>query len=298
MPFKTLISRTNIIELLFEKLNIINYRQHTIQVDNTPDFEVFQYSGLNVVPYYFHQSWKFKDLYYSVISADFGRYGVFNYSSVNHILDDFNLPEIQRDEPLERAVERAAKNAHPYSDLFRDHEYDGFKVRKIQVDYVNNQNKTIEYSGFFDGDSTAIGEDIVLIAELNLAVLNANLSDPLYRLLLVDSYLHYSRNEYNQAFFYAFVAFETYLNSSGKQGQLKQKLRELKNGESEIFLNATEELGRFEEMRNTIAHGKEYIEMVESTIKEFYATFIPLIFYVEGHAKTFNGILRAKVKSF
>jgi len=298
MPFNSFISRINIIELLFEKLNIINYRQHTIQVDNTPDFEIFQYSGLDVVPYYFHQSWKFRDLYYSVIFADFGRYGVFNHSSVNHILDDFNLPEIHRDEPLERAVERAAKNAPPYSDLFRDHEYDGFKVRKIKVDYVDNQNKTIEYSGFFDGDSTAIGEDIILVAELNLAVINANLSDPLYRLLLVDSYLHYRRNEYNQAFFYAFVAFETYVNPSGKRGQLKQKLREFKKGESEIFLNATEELGRFEEMRNTIAHGKEYIEMAESTLKEFYATFIPLIFYVEGHVKTFNGVLRAKVKSF
>ena len=53
MPFETLISRINIIELLFEKLNIINYRQHTIQVDNTPDFEIFQYSGLDVVPYFF-----------------------------------------------------------------------------------------------------------------------------------------------------------------------------------------------------------------------------------------------------
>ena len=296
MTFEKFISHENLVSLLFEKLGLLKFVKHTVRLDNYPDFDISPYAGLEVTSYYFRHSWKFKDVYYAVINADFRRYGVFNYASVEHMLESMGMPSVQRDEALESAVERAADNAGEYDDVFYDHRYESFTVKRIEVNYIDNHSKKIEYSGFFDGDSTAIEDDTVLIAELNLTIINANLTEPLYRLLLADSYLHYDNQEYNQAFFYAFVAFETYLTQFQPKGQLKQKLKRVNVKDNEIFLTVSKELQRFEDIRNSIAHGKEFVKVSASELKEFYALVIPVILYKEYNLNTYSRISRKKSK--
>jgi hypothetical protein len=193
---------------------------------------------------------------------------------------------------IEFAVKKLV-DAETDLEIFRDNNLENFSVKQLNISYIDNFNKEIIYSGLFEGDTTAIEDDLALVAQIDIRWLNVQIfTDPIYKALLADSYLHFIKNEYNQAFFYAFIAFETFVNQFFPKGQLKQKIIRMEKKQNKLYDNLRNSFPEFEAIRNTIAHGKHYVQIDGPDVKRFYALIIPFILYVQNDSLTYNKLLK------
>jgi hypothetical protein len=85
MNFDKFLLKPELVDVLFNNLGLLTITHEVIRVNNYPDYDFLPYKGFEITPYFFKNSWQFRDKFYAVIDANFANYGVFNHSYVEHI---------------------------------------------------------------------------------------------------------------------------------------------------------------------------------------------------------------------
>lgn len=280
MNYKKILSIDNSLEKLLFFLNILRYDRLIIQIENYPDYDISPYQREIISDYYFRNSWSFKYLFDYVIDVRILKSKLFHHDNIfeNEDLDTKNFD----------LVEDLTKNLNIInqydSDFFHYYGYeiddlDEFKVRQIRIFNIDNTDKKIRYEGSFFGNNDDIDPiDWGIFSLLEIKGINSYL-DNFYKELLSESYLLYINENFKLSFFICFSALEnfinTQLNESDKEERLIDKIKRLyklkfHNMQSnKIYTSIINDFDFFTNTRNTIAHGREKIEIEENTSKKF-----------------------------
>ena len=274
MKKKDLKAKTNLIkEYLFSE-GILYQSNYVFKMDFFPDFDYTDYQKGICQPYYFHEKIDFSEIFSDILS----------YSELEpHIFPSYERPGFLQDSLNQISVTELKKleeNDAPLS-------FDSFCFQKAHLYSIDNVNKTLNYDCTCETEGSLLGEDFVSIYfTLNLCGIIKEIGKfDLYNQLIVDSYRKYLNKDYRMAYFLMFSAFECCinynLNSDEEEKRLLEKKNELFKSKFSILnantINSSVDMKKYEEKRNSIAHGREKLSVDKELVDDLYFDFISLI---------------------
>ena len=287
-------------KLLLSELDIVKNEIVFIEIDISPDFDKIEYEKSIGKTYYFKNKWNFKYEYDSIIEAKIIDSFAFDLDTIHELQSEHNIT--------------VDSNKHIYSEVLREaylidndsfngeslENWDDFKINTINILNINNTKKTITYDGGFFGELPYIEmADFAVVSKIEVEGFKRNYE--FYNQLIAESKILLAEKKYKLSYFLAYSALESFINnelySEKLEDRLEDKLKELckKNlgelNKNRIYSSLVSKFKDYTIIRNTIAHGKEEIEITETELYEFF-NFVLLIIYInKSKIESFEEIL-------
>lgn len=293
----------NLLEQLMFIYGIIKFEKKVIKIDNQPDYDISKYERECPTDYYFANSFNFTEMFEFVIKFEFQENKLFHY-------DDFlNMSkELKIDFKEEDDCNFLLKLYKEKNEILEQHGFDTdieqFKLHELRIQNIDNFNKKINYEGSFYGDNEGINPidwGLYSFVEI-LGVPNQLSKNKFYKYLISESYILLQENKYKLAFFVGYSALESFINyehsSAEEEKRLIEKLKELfkeKFGQiqsHQIYTSLINDFDEFTNIRNSIAHGRNPVEIGESEVRKLLQFTIILIISFDWNVTKFEEIIQ------
>jgi hypothetical protein len=300
--FQKKIKDSELNSFLLSELNIVKTEIIFIEIDIDPDYDVTDYEKGIGKNYYFKNKWNFKHEYNSIIEAEIIASYPILLETIHDIKSQHNITincsnsEIYS-EVLRKAylVDKDCFNGKPLEN------WDDFKVNTININEINNIKKEITYDGGFFGELPYIKfADFEVVSKIRVKGFKKNFE--FYNQLIAESKILLTEDKYKLSYFLLYSAIENYinnkLNSENLEERLEDKLKRLCKinlgdlNKNKIYSSIVTNFKKYTAIRNTIAHGKEEIEITKTHLFEF-SNFVLLIIYInKTKINNFEDILK------
>ncbi|MAC96752.1 MAG: hypothetical protein CMC96_14775 [Flavobacteriales bacterium] len=286
-------------------LGVIQNKRVLIKIDNTPDYDISEYLREIDTDYYFHNHWSFEDHFQSIVEAHFLEQFIFHYDGLKRASEELNLSFDTSDhtEFINRIYSLNPKKLPEYSFPL---ECDQFEFKNIRLASIDNIDKELFYEGAFFGNYetiTPLDWSVYSLLDL-IGVSFSNL--PFYKQLLSECYLLKKESKYKLAFFLAYSALESFVNSESGTGndeeRLKDKVTNLYRArfpeleKHQMYSSVMNQYYKFNNERNDIAHGTQQIDVSEDDLDSLLMFVLTMISCYEFSLNKFDD-LYAKITS-
>lgn len=278
--FKKKTAGTLIVDI-FKHLGILQEKRVFFEIDTSPDYDLTEYQQTNLANYIFQNSWDFSDEFELLLEFDFYKSYIFHSENIENIIRECEFDYMDEWLPFSEIVTKAhginpemvIENSFPSN-------YEYFNLKELRVIGIDNINKEVNYQGSVWADSYSLDKiDFELLTNTKIIGVTKGLEIQQFHLqLLCESFILMSEKRHKLAFFTAYSALEnftnTIMNSHEIADRFEDKLKEVFKT-SDPVLNTTQiytsiigEFGSYTSKRNTIAHGRQAIDIGKTEVEE------------------------------
>lgn len=282
---------------LLSELNIVKNEILFIKIDIDPDFDITEYEKGIGKTYYFKNKWSFKYEYDSIIESEIVDCYPIDLDTIHELQSEHNISVNSSNKDFYPEVLREAYLID--KDCFDGETLDNwqeFKINTIKILEINNTKKEISYDGSFFGELPYLEmADFEVISKIRVEGYKKNFE--FYNQLIAESKILLAEKKYKLSYFLSYSALENYINNELDSEKLEERLEDkLKRlckinlvdlNKNKIYSSIISKFKNYTATRNTIAHGKEEIEITKKDLYEFL-NFILLIIYIN----------KTKIKNF
>ena len=301
MKYEKFLKEKDLLKRLLIKMNILQQHQTIIKIDNSPDTDIIPTDWREDDNNYFKNSWQFGSYFKNVVEFKFLNERIYHFENIKEAeveLDmRLNCDEIEHSLNLIEAVNNAFFEDNGYDTDFNE----TFKFHKVRLVAIDNVKKMIWYDGSFYGNHETYDiPEWGIFSKVQLTGIPSLLTY-FFQDLLGESYLLYHMGNYKMAYFIAYAAMENYVNSNlgseESEERFKDKLKQwLKSKvinleKHEVYCSIIKGYDEFTNKRNTIAHGKELIEITKVQAESVLLFVAILICAFDNDLSTFEDII-------
>lgn len=287
---------------LLSELNIVKTEIVFIEIDIDPNYDITEYEKGIGKTYYFKNKWNFKHEYDSIIEAEIIASYPILLETIHKIKSEHNIIISYSHNEIYSEVLGKAYLAD--KDCFNGkalESWDDFKINTINITEINNITGDITYDGGFFGELPYIkSADFEVVSKIRVKGFKKNFE--FYNQLIAESKILLTEDKYKLSYFLLYSAIENYinntLNSENLEERLEDKLKRLCKinlgnlNKNKIYSSIVTNFKNYTAIRNTIAHGKEEIEITKTNLFEF-SNFVLLIIYInKTKINNFEDILK------
>ena len=288
---------------LLESLNLIENNTYIIKVNLDPDFDIINFDRHNDKDYYFYNSLKFQENHNFIIDCSFLK---------QFILTGDTLDDIEENEDIlftdKENVDLSIKELEDLNEDLLDTysfplDFDGFKLNAIKVKFINNTEKKIYYEGSYFAASVNIYPDFWdMFSYVNMTSIKKN-HQQFYKDLIGESYILKLEGNLKLSLFTLYSALESFVNyklNDNTEIRLKDgiaKLFQIENNckdltKNNLYSSIINKLIELKNIRNTIAHGKNNILVLEEELDEYFVIILTFIISIEFKWANFEEITK------
>ena len=298
---KKYINKNKLIERLLIKLGIIQFEDRYIYIDLRPDYDITP-NQRDFAPYFFKNKWNFSGVYEYVFNIEIHKKRIYTDIDIEEISKELKMAKFQFDGSYCDFLLKISKENPAELECYGfPTDLDQFVLQSLRISNIDNLTKNVNYEGSFLGDCYEIESDTIPLYAYSTVKSLPLVIDKFYKNLIAEAYLLFLQNNYKLSFFILFTAFESFVNFESsprnKKGQVNQKLVKLfdeKFGSSathEIFAHFKDYFSKANNIRNAIAHGKEYIEISFENIEDLFKYSLSLITSFQFLKRDFKNLL-------
>jgi hypothetical protein len=288
----------NVIMNMLFKLKVFEMNEIIIKINNFPDYDISGYNK-DMSDYYFCNSWKFENLYDSVLDINILSSRIYHADDFRDRLDWDDLQYLEDDE--KRLNEIHFSDDEWFADNGCDTSYDEFELKNFRLKVIDNSEKRMYYEGSFFGDDLSFEMiDHGIYALIKTTAISTT-PKPFYKELLGESVILRKEKKAKLSFFMMYSALESYVNtllsSEDTEGRLLDKIKELfKKKYSDlnsnlVYSSLINEYSKLTNKRNIIAHGRESLKIEEADLDSLMLFVVTLIFSYSHNCISFNDII-------
>jgi len=293
----------NLLEQLMFIYGIIKFEKKVIEIDNYPDYDISKYERSNPTDYYFANSFNFAEIFEFVIKFEFHKNKLFHFDDFLNMSKELNT-EFKEEDRCNFLLKLYKEKNEILEEHGFDTDIEQFKLHELRIQNIDNFNKKINYEGSFYGDNEGINPidwGLYSFVEI-LGVPNQLSKNKFYKYIISESYILLQENKYKLAFFVGYSALESFINyehsSAEEEKRLIEKLKELfkeKFGQiqtHQIYTSLINDFDEFTNIRNSIAHGRNPVEIGESEVRKLLQFTILLIISFDWNLTKFEEIIQ------
>jgi len=267
----------DVLSKLLTKQNILIKETKIVRIDLFPDYNQIPYERSSVENLIFENSWSFSELYRDIFKISFDKQFIFDHDSIqklSHLVYGRAFSEDQSEKVLTEAY---GKKRNDFNDYKIAPSFDDFELYSLIIKQVDNNNRKVLYKGTYMGHTSDIDNGWWnLYTTASIIGVPIQEINEFYKELFIESYILFNDNKMNLAYFIAYSAFESYINSKfedSQSGRLKDKIKDLfaetvpNLTGHQVYSSIIGQFDSYTSKRNIIAHGREKITI---TKEEYY----------------------------
>ena len=289
--------------LLLKALGIIDEKKIIIKINNYPDFSLTNYDKFSLNTLFFEYEWRFSHIFKSIIDCEIINTKVFHCDDIERLADEYSIEYYNNEEPLLNEIYLEYPDLMCYEGF--DTKFEGFKLNSLEISSIENNDKKIIFSGVYQGDSFSIEPvDWNIYAECELlGVLNNEGAKFFYQELLSEAYTQKKHKNFKMSFFLVFSALENYINETMNTHDTQKRLKDIINelfkklpiplNKNQIYNSIINDYSDYEAIRNSIAHGRGKLNILESELNQFILFTLIFIASAKGLGATFSDLFES-----
>ncbi|MCC3215545.1 MULTISPECIES: hypothetical protein [Chryseobacterium] len=288
MNYNQFSKKESLIDDILAKLGILITKKLIIKIDHEPDYEISEYTREREKEYYLQNFWNFKNKFNSVVEAEVLENHILHYDNFIQLSEEYNIP-FCNDEECEFLLDVLKKDNDALIVYGFGTDAGNFRINNLRIKSIDNLKARVHYDGSFYGSSYEINQNdfaVYSILYVNALPLDID-SMPFYYSLLGESHLLLKEKKYKLSYFLLYSAFESFINyelgRDEEEGRLKDKLNELfclkfpNLGIHQIYTSIITLFDKYTLDRNSIAHGRNMIDVDDVTVKKSFIFVLTMI---------------------
>ncbi|MBH1959941.1 MAG: hypothetical protein I8H68_07500 [Flavobacteriia bacterium] len=303
MNYNQFSKKENVIDTILTQFGILTTKKIIIKIDHEPDYEISEYMKERETNYYFYNAWSFKNKFSFVVNVNVNENHIFHYDNFEQLSDEYNIPFYLGNE-CEFLLNIWEEDSDAFQVFGFGTDTDNFRINNFRIRAVDNLEGNVYYDGSFYGSGYEINQnDFAVYSMIDVNAVPLYIDEkPFYNSLLAESYLLLKEKSYKLSYFLLFSALESFINYElGKgdvEGRLKDKLNELLTSKfqnlakHQIYSCIIHLFDDYTRDRNTIAHGRNSIDVDQKIVEELFLFVLTMISSYVLDSSTFEDLFK------
>jgi hypothetical protein len=276
MTYNQFLKLHNNLQKLLICLGVLTTKRFIIKINNSPDYDISKYEREADADYFFNNSWDFSNKLQSVVDINFIDNKLYHFDDLERASEELAL-QFDESDHTQFINDLYTNNNNWFSQNGMNPDIDQFKLYSLRIASIDNISKKLNYQGSFYGNHETFDPmDWGLYSLIELTGVPQE-TENFFKELIGESYTLLNEGKNKLAYFLAYSAFDSFVNSelpsiNDDKRRLNEKVTELYRKKfpqldrHQIYTSIIKEFDTFTENRNNIAHGTNNITITKEDV--------------------------------